>query len=56
MAEFEAECQDEGIALWALPPHSPKLNGGCPLGRIERMNRTFREEGWECYAKEKSRC
>ena len=44
MAEFEAECQAEGIALWVLPPHSPKLNG-----HVERMNRTFREEWWECY-------
>jgi len=44
MAEFEAECQGEGIALWVLPPHSPKLNG-----HVERMNRTFREEWWECY-------
>jgi transposase InsO family protein len=44
MAEFEAECQGAGIALWVLPPHSPKLNG-----HVERMNRTFREEWWECY-------
>lgn len=44
MAEFEAGCQAEGIALWVLPPHSPKLNG-----HVERMNRTFREEWWECY-------
>lgn len=44
MAEFEAKCADEGILLWVLPPHSPKLNG-----QVERMNRTFREEWWECY-------
>ncbi len=44
MAEFEQECADEGILLWVLPPHSPKLNG-----EVERMNRTFREEWWECY-------
>lgn len=44
MAEFEQECADEGILLWVLPPHSPKLNG-----QVERMNRTFREEWWECY-------
>ncbi len=44
MAAFEAECQAQGIPLWVLPPHSPKLNG-----RVERMNRTFREEWWECY-------
>lgn len=42
MAEFEQECADQGIALWVLPPHSPKLNG-----HVERMNRTFREEWWE---------
>lgn len=44
MAEFEQECADHGIALWVLPPHSPKLNG-----HVERMNRTFRAEWWECY-------
>jgi len=44
MAAFEAECQARGIPLWVLPPHSPKLNG-----QVERMNRTFREEWWECY-------
>ncbi len=44
MAQFEAECQACEIALWILPPHSPKLNG-----HVERMNRTFREEWWECY-------
>lgn len=44
MAEFEAECQARQIPLWVLPPHSPKLNG-----HVERMNRTFREEWWECY-------
>ncbi len=43
MAEFEQECADQGIAVWVLPPRSPKLNG-----HVERMNRTFREEGWEC--------
>lgn len=44
MAEFEQECQAQAIALWVLPPHSPKLNG-----QVERINRTFREEWWECY-------
>jgi transposase InsO family protein len=44
MAEFEAECQAAKIPLWVLPPRSPKLNG-----HVERMNRTFREEWWECY-------
>jgi transposase InsO family protein len=44
MAEFEAECQAAKIPLWVLPPHSPKLNG-----HVERLNRTLREEWWECY-------
>jgi len=44
MAEFEQECADQEIRVWVLPPHSPKLNGS-----VERMNRTFREEWWECY-------
>ena len=44
MAEFEEECADQEIHVWVLPPHSPKLNG-----HVERMNRTFREEWWECY-------
>jgi len=44
MAAFEAECQAQAIPLWVLPPHSPKLNG-----HVERMNRTFREEWWQCY-------
>lgn len=44
MAEFEMACQAATIPLWVLPPHSPKLNG-----HVERLNRTFREEWWECY-------
>ncbi len=43
-AAFEAVCQDRAIRLFVLPPRSPKLNG-----RVERLNRTFREEFWECY-------
>ena len=43
-ASFEAACQDLGLALFVLPPRSPKLNG-----RVERLNRTFREEFWERY-------
>ncbi|WP_337870296.1 integrase core domain-containing protein [Meiothermus sp.] len=39
MAEFEEACQSLGIALFVLPPRSPKLNG-----YVERMQRTFREE------------
>jgi len=55
MAEFETACQARAIPLWVLPPHSPKLNGGCPLGRMERINRTFREEWWEWYDGETGR-
>lgn len=43
-AEFEAACREQGLALFALPPRSPKLNG-----RVERANRTAREEFWGCY-------
>jgi len=39
MAEFEEACERLGIALFVLPPKSPKLNG-----HVERMQRTFREE------------
>lgn len=44
MAEFEEACQQRGIALYVLPPRSPKLNG-----RVERMNGTCRREFWEWY-------
>ncbi|MDF3054018.1 MAG: Integrase catalytic region [Geminicoccaceae bacterium] len=44
MAEFEDACADADIPLFELPPRSPKLNG-C----VERLNRTAREEFWECY-------
>lgn len=44
MAEFEQACQDARLPLWVLPPRSPKLNG-----HVERVNRTHREEFWECY-------
>jgi transposase InsO family protein len=44
MAEFEAACQELGIALFVLPPRSPKLNG-----RVERLNGTARREFWELY-------
>lgn len=44
MAEFEAACQDWGIALFVLPPRSPKLNG-----HVERANGIHRREFWECY-------
>jgi putative transposase len=42
MAEFEDACRDRGIALFSLPPRSPKLNG-----RVERANRTHAEEFYE---------
>lgn len=44
MAGFETACQARGIALYVLPPRSPKLNG-----RVERLNGTVRREFWECY-------
>lgn len=43
MAEFEEFCRTERLQLFVLPPHSPKLNG-----RVERFNRTSREEFHEC--------
>lgn len=43
MADFEEACQQKGILLFELPPRSPKLNG-----RVERANRTFREEFYDC--------
>jgi putative transposase len=42
MAEFEAACQEQAIALFVLPPRSPKLNG-----QVERANGTSRREFWE---------
>jgi transposase InsO family protein len=42
MAEFETACADRGIALFVLPPRSPKLNGA-----VERANRTHTEEFYE---------
>lgn len=44
MASFEVACQQRGIALYVLPPRSPKRNG-----RVERLNGTSRREFWECY-------
>ena len=44
MAGFETACQARGIALYVLPPRSPKLNG-----RVERLNGTARREFWECH-------
>jgi len=42
MAEFETACQAGGIALFVLPPRSPKLHGA-----VERANRTHTEEFYE---------
>jgi transposase InsO family protein len=44
MAGFETACRDRGIALYVLPPRSPKLNG-----RVERLNGSARREFWECH-------
>jgi putative transposase len=44
MAEFETACQERGLALFVLPPRSPKLNG-----HVERLNRTHRQQFWELY-------
>jgi len=44
MAGFETACAARGIALYVLPPRSPKLNG-----RVERLNGTARREFWECH-------
>lgn len=44
MAGFETACQARGIALYVLPPRSPKLNGA-----VERLNGTCRREFWEGY-------
>lgn len=38
-ADFEVYCQTHALKLFLLPPRSPKLNG-----RVERLQRTFREE------------
>jgi putative transposase len=44
-ADFEAYCQTHGLRLFVLPPRSPKLNG-C----VERLQRTFGEEFYQCTA------
>ena len=40
--DFEEACNEKGILLFVLPPHSPRLNG-C----VERANRTHREEFYD---------
>jgi putative transposase len=42
MAAFEQACADRGIALYTLPPRSPKLNGS-----VERANGTHTTEFYE---------
>ncbi len=42
-ADFEVYCQTHALKLFLLPPRSPKLNG-----RVERFQRTFREELYDC--------
>jgi transposase InsO family protein len=42
MADFEQACAQREIARYVLPPRSPKLNG-----RVERFNRTWRDEFWD---------
>jgi putative transposase len=44
MAEVEAACAAQQIALYAPPPRSPQLNG-----RVERLTGTSRREFWERY-------
>jgi putative transposase len=42
-ADFEAYCEKKGLALFVLPPYSPKLNGA-----VERLQRTYEEEHHRC--------
>ena len=46
-AVFEEACQEKGLGLFVLPPHSPKLNG-----HVERAHRTHTEEFYEVYGGE----
>lgn len=47
MAEFEQACQEKGIALFVLPPKSPKYNGD-----VERKNGVTRNEFYSQYRHE----
>lgn len=49
MKDFETACEVENIALYVLPPKSPKYNG-C----VERRNATFKYEFYYQYAGEDS--
>ena len=42
MAEFEAACAERGIALFTLPPRSPKLSG-----KVEQANRIHTQVFYE---------
>jgi putative transposase len=44
MAAFEAACHQHRIALYVLPPKTPKLNG-----TVERMQQTWRGEFYDAY-------
>jgi len=44
MAEFEAACQDRGVAPYVLPPRRPQMNGA-----VERYNSAWRYEFYETY-------
>lgn len=41
-AKFERACEAQGIALYVLPPRSPRLNG-----KVERAHRTHQEEFYD---------
>ncbi|MGH2448819.1 MAG: integrase core domain-containing protein [Chloroflexota bacterium] len=51
MAEFEATCRERGIRLFVLPPRFQRAPTAKPLvaGCVERTNRTYRQEFYECY-------
>lgn len=44
MADFEQACANKGLALYVLPPKTPKLNGG-----VERCNGSWRYEFYAVY-------
>jgi len=44
MAQFETACQAKGVALYALPPRRPQMNGA-----VERCNGAWRYEFYETY-------
>jgi putative transposase len=49
MDEFEKACKERNIKLYVLPPKKPKWNGG-----VERSNKTFRNEFYDCREKSRS--